>query len=154
MKKLLFIFLLLPGIIQAQQWQRQYLHKPLYNSISVSVEPTGGGKLKYTKMGLRYDRIFTKLGVYTSGSYGSYEFVRNSAKFAVGGIYVEKSNFVTLGAVYHINRGIIENIDFDKRALQKYSFEVGAGRLFNRFVISFNYELILGSAAINFGIRF
>ena len=154
MKKLFFIFLLLPVICQAQQWQRQHLRKPLYNAISLSIEPTGGGKLKYTKLGLRYDRIFTKYGFYTSGSYGSYEFIRSSTKLAVGGTLISKTTFATIGGAYHINRGISADVLFDRRALTKWGCEIGAGKLFNRFVVAFRYELRLSNASVDIGYRF
>jgi hypothetical protein len=159
MKNLLFIFLLLPGLLQAQQWQRQYLYKPLYNSVSISLEPIAGGKMVDTHFGLRYDRIlYPQIGVYISGTHGKYDYIKESTKIASGITWIKKTTFISVGLTHHINRGVSYDfqryLPFNDRALKTWSCEIGAGKLFRKFVVSFSYELILSNSSINIGYRF
>ena len=150
MKTLLIILIILPVLCQAQKCPapRQQLREPLYNSISVCLQPNDFG------MGLRYDRLFGTLGGYVSVSHGAYQFIKSSTKFAVGATWISKTTFATIGGAYHINKGISEDVLFDRRALTKWGCEIGAGRLFNRFVVAFRYELRLSNASVDIGYRF
>jgi hypothetical protein len=151
MKHLLILLILYPMIICGQRCpsQRTQLREPLYNALSGSFIPNDLG------LGLRYDRYNDKYGAYISLSYGNRnEFVSHHSKIASGFTLISQGNFLSFGGCYSVNKGISTSEAFDKKALDKWGVEVGAGRQFKRLFVAFRYELIKANSSIDIGYRF
>lgn len=109
------------------------------NNLSILYAPTDA------RMGLRYDHQ-GKIGYYASASYGNYHFdefyVEDHVKYSAGvslyrwdrpGSYT----FLSFGLAYHQYGKY--NIT-ETKALNPFSFDIGAGALINKFIIGFAFD--------------
>jgi hypothetical protein len=152
MKMLLLFFFLIPIFSQAQVCVKEKIirQNPLYNEVAVCFQLNDLG------IGVRYDRFFKLFGVYGSVTHGKYVYIEEHTKAAVGITtkIFEDVTYMSFGVVRHFNKGVSEDPWFDRKALWKWTGEVGAGVLLKRINVSFTYELFLVNSSINIGYRF
>jgi hypothetical protein len=146
MKKLIFIFLLISGSLQAQ------------NTISVVYHPTDMG------LGLRYDRQIQSSGLYIAMSKGNYrisesEKINNHIKAVVGYVKYMESQYDDFTKVY-FSGGVSyhhygeRTIDLPDKVYYPVSIDLGCGVKFKRTMIGFCFDFIKWEGGVNFGINF
>jgi len=118
----------------------------LKNHVSATFQPQDLG------IGLKYDRMFNKVGVYTSLAYGNYKFgngnyINDHYKTALGILYQSNDpfqSFLMIGITYHTygERDItgIEH-EINENVFKPFSFEFGASTAIGRFLPGFRMDL-------------
>jgi len=144
MKKLILLFLLISGSLQAQ------------NTISVVHYPTDMG------IGLRYDRQIHNSGLYIAMSKGNYrisetERINNHIKSAIGYVKYLKnedgtSSYISAGVSYHYYSNRITNMP--DVVYCPLSFDLGTGVKFKHTTIGFCFDFLKWEGGVNFGINF
>ena len=142
MKKLILLFLLITGSLQAQ------------NTISVLYYPTDKG------IGLKYDRQVHNSGLYIAMSKGNYrisetESIKTHIKTGFGYVRYLKnedltSSYISIGPSYHY----YSNQLMPERAYYPISFDLGTGVKFEHTMIGFCFDFLKWEGGINFGINF
>ena len=121
------------------------------NTIYLTWQPVDMG------LGIRYDRQFKEVGIYTSLSKGEYRFdtgyIKDHYKAALGGIAYIKDSFLSAGFNLH-KYG--ENVGVNEQVLYPVSFEVGIGLRLNpeKWSIALRLDPVKWDSSIDFGLRF
>jgi hypothetical protein len=146
MKKLIFLFLFIPIVLQAQ------------NTISVTFQPTDLG------LGLRYDRMISHIGLYGLVSYGNYSPLRAMLKrehiktslglthYIAPRLIGHPLPFVSMAGSYHYYGAKVA--EFGEKAVTHISLDLGAGVRFKRIMTGFTIDPLKWEGAFNFGINF
>lgn len=117
--------------------------------ISLSYQPVDLG------IGLRFDRIFERVGFYVSQSKGNYKFdncfVNDHYKTSAGGMFKISNGFVSAGLSYN-KYGEYKGYII-KNALKPISFDIGAGVRMQKLIFAIRFDPLKGESSIDFGIR-
>jgi hypothetical protein len=139
MKYLLIILLFISFELTAQ------------NTIYLTWQPVDMG------LGIRYDRQFKEVGLYTSLSKGEYQFdegyIKDHWKAALGGIAYIKDAFLSAGFNLH---SYGENSGVNPDVLYPISFEVGLGLRLSpeKWSVALRLDPVKWDSSIDVGLRF
>lgn len=147
MKTLILLLFLIPLLTFSQK-----------NALYFSFQPDDKG------VGLRYERLYDWFGPYFSGTLGNYRFVDGSSitdhvKATSGVVKYIKSksnqylyNSFAVGFSYSTYGKITKQfIDIPKRALKKFSCDIGAGIRIKHFNLIIMYDFFKNESSINIG---
>jgi hypothetical protein len=134
------------------------------NTVYVALQATDYG------IGVRYDRMFNGVGVYTSLSHGNYwldpshdTYIKDHYKYTIGVIcslpnqpldntytfdVVTGLNYHWWGTVY------LDGMQLDPRVWNPWSFELGVNCKFNRFALGVRTDIMRWEPCIDLGIKF
>lgn len=146
MKKLILLFLLITGSLQAQ------------NTVSILYHPTDMG------IGLRYDRQIKNSGLYVAMSKGNYrvsktEIINNHIKAGSGYLKYLKSEYneftdtyFSAGVSYHYYSNRL--IEQSQKGYYPLSVDLGCGVKFKHTMIGLCFDFLKWEGGVNFGINF
>ena len=108
-------------------------------------------------VGLRYDRIFNGVGLYTSLSVGNYKlnYIDRHYKTALGLMFqIKDYSFLTVGVNYHAY-GVtgVERI-INPEVFNPISLELGATCRIERFIAGFRMDVLKWEGCVEFGVAF
>lgn len=159
MKRLIMILfgMLLFGNIYAQRNALFFTHNSLYaqrNALYLSFQPVDLG------VGLRYDHRSNENGIYASASYGNYRFeddryfIHDHVRLALGGLTYKEKSFLSMGVAWNHHGEQRLPSDFNRRALQRFTLELGAGTNLERINVAFRVDVVTWTSSIDLGFNF
>jgi len=149
MKKIVSIFIIIIIAISNINAQRA-------NAIYVVLQPIDNG------VGLRGDYHISKLGLYSSLSYGNgalyktYD-LKNHFKVSTGILIPLHDSYgtifdITAGVNYHYLESVIDNIKVNPVIFNTWSYELGISAKYSRFTIGLRTDILRWEPSIDIGI--
>ena len=122
------------------------------NAVYLSFQPQDLGA------GIRYDRLFNENGLYASASYGNYKFdegyIRDHVRLTIGALTQKDDVYLSFGVAYNFFGEQKGTEGMNPRALQDFTFELGAGCRLELISIAFRFDPVQICSSIDIGLNF